>query len=76
MPRKASLIIPGKQLRALLQAHNVTGNEGAKLAGDMLHVLPATIQQWYTRGIRLNDYELLELKLKDRQKHIRKIKSG
>ncbi len=57
----------GAQLRALLEKHELRGNKGAQIAATLLHVEPLTIQQYLSRGMRLNDLELLQYKLADRK---------
>ena len=58
-------IVPGTELRALLARFNLTGNKGARVAGTLLNYKTSTIQMMLSRGIRRNDFDLLERKLKE-----------
>lgn len=62
---KTGGMIKGEKLRALMKQHNLSGDQGADVVAKMLHTTRSTVQSWYTRGIPINEYELLEYKLKD-----------
>ena len=61
--RNIKNLAPGSELRALLNRHRLTGNEGAQFAAKLIRVEPNTLQSYLTRGIDRNLLELLACKL-------------
>jgi hypothetical protein len=59
-------IVSGTKLRALLARFNLAGNEGSKIAGELLGYKWRTISHWLSRGISRNHLDLLEHKLKEK----------
>lgn len=55
--------LPGHMLYDLLQEYGLSGEEAARVAGELLHYKPGTIKSMYSRTVHINDYELLQYKL-------------
>jgi len=55
----------GDELRALMTKYNLAGNDGAKKVAELLRLTTGNVFMSLSRGLRRNDLELLEYKLKD-----------
>lgn len=59
--------IEGERLRSLMFKYGLSGNDGADLVAKLLHTTRSTVMGWFTKGIPINDFELLTRKLAERK---------
>jgi hypothetical protein len=55
--------ISGEKLRALMKRYKLDGDSGADVVADLLHTSRPTVQGWYSKGVPINEFELLTFKL-------------
>lgn len=59
-PRRAE--VPAEKLRKLMDQYRLYGNDGAEIVAGWLNVKAHTVQMYLSRGLRKNDFELLQFK--------------
>lgn len=58
--------VKGDKLRSLMKRYSLEGDAGADVVAELLHTTRSTVMGWYSKGIPINEYELLERKLAER----------
>lgn len=53
----------GKEFAAVMEEYNLRTNEGQKLVATILNFTQSNVRNFYVRGLRRNDLEMLKIKL-------------